>query len=305
MKKDFQRFYGMMPILATPLDEQGNVDTEDIKSLVEYCIGADCKAIGNLAGASEYQYCSYAERELIAKTTVDAVAGRVPVFIGTAACNLPDTIYFTQQAEALGADMIMLCSPPIGFASPDEIFTYYEKVCGSVKLPIIVQDTGNSAGVFTPEFLVKLYNEIENIGYVKAEGGNWLVKLQKLMHIAPEGMQVIGGAAGKNMMQMLRLGVTAYMTGTEAQEIHNAVVQAYLAGDEAKARHLYYNTLVPYLEIYTATSFHTSLKHMLKRRGIIKTENLFFPGREPYNQSDYIISELDHVLDLIDSGELK
>lgn len=304
MNKEFKRFYGMMPILATPIDDEGRVDTEDIVSLVKYCLNADCKAIGTLAGASEYQYCGMEDRELIIKTVVKATGGKVPVFIGTAAPNLPDTLYNTKLAHSLGADMIMLCSPPAGLATPDEIYSYYEKVCASVPLPFIVQDTGNSAGVFTPSFLVKLYNGIENIGYVKAEGGRWLDKLHDLVNIAPDGLQIIGGAAGKNMLQMLRLGVTAYMTGTEAQEIHNAVVQAYLAGDEDRALHLYFTTLLPYLELYTSASFHQSLKHMLKRRGIIKTENLLFPGTEKHMTSDYVMSELDWILDKIEKGQI-
>ena len=302
--KNYKRFYGMMPILATPIDENGDVDSEDIVSLVEYCINAGCCAIGHLAGASEYPWCSREDREIIIRTTVDAVHGRVPVFIGTAANTIKDTAYNTQQAEAMGADMIMLCSPPMGNADQSEIFEYYEKACKSVRLPVIVQDTGASADVFTPEYLVKLYENIENIGYVKAEGGYWQEKLYRLMQIVPDGLQVIGGACGKNMPLMLRLGITAFMTGTEAQEIHNSVVQAYFAGDEDKAIHLYYTKLLPYLELYTATSLHKSLKHMLKRRGIIKTDLLMFPGREKHQISDFVLIELDYILDRIDNNKI-
>ena len=87
------------------------------------------------------------------------------------------------------------------------------------------------------------------------------------------------------MPLMLRMGVKAYMTGTEAVDIHNAVVQAYLSGDEDKALHIYYTRLLPYLELYTATSFHKSLKFMLKRRGVIKTDKLiFFHSEELQNR---------------------
>ena len=294
----------MMPILPTPIDENGNVDREDIDSLVEYSIDAQCKAIGHLAGASEFQYCSREDREIIIDETVRATNGRVPVFIGTAACSLRDTVYNCKQAQALGADMIMLCSPPVGNATQEELFDYYKTACASVTLPVIVQDTGASAGAFTPEYLVKLYEEIENIGYVKAEGGYWQEKLCRLMKIVPEGLQVIGGAAGKNMPLMLRLGITAFMTGTEAQEIHNSVVQAYLAGDEDLSEHLYYTKLLPYLELYTSTSFHKSLKHMLHRRGIIKNEILLFPGKDTGMISDFVIDELDRILDKIDNNKI-
>ena len=297
--KETGHFYGMMPILATPVDSRLNLEEEDLRREVDYCLKAGCKAVGTLGGASEYLYIGRKMRTQIIRTVVSAVNGRVPVFIGTAANSLADTIENSIEAQDLGADLLLLCSPPVGNANADEIYAYYETVAANVSIPIIVQDTGASWPVYAPDFLVRLYEGIENVRYVKAEGGNWLNKLHDLMKIVPDGLQVIGGAAGMKMLQMLRLGITAFMTGTEAQEIHNAVVQAYLSGDEDRAVHLYCTTLSPYLELYT-TSNHTSLKHMLVRRGIFKSDTLIFPGMEHHLQSDFALSELDWILDRID-----
>ncbi len=303
--KKFREFRGMMPILATPLDNNGNVDYEDVTSLCNYALENGAVAIGNLAGASEFQYLSNAEKEKIIKTTVDSVNKRVPVFIGTATTNIGDTVYNSQKAEALGADMLMVCSPIIGDENGDDLMRYYQAVSDAVNIPIIVQDTGAATHQFSPQLLVKLFDEIENIGYVKAEGGYWQERIYQLCKIAPENMQIIGGAAGMCMPLMLRMGVKAYMTGTEAVDIHNAVVQAYLSGDEDKALHIYYTRLLPYLELYTATSFHKSLKFMLKRRGIIKTDTLIFGEQQRGRQSEHIIEELDWMLGKIEAGDIE
>jgi dihydrodipicolinate synthase/N-acetylneuraminate lyase len=304
MSRNFIRFMGMMPILPTTIDENGDIISDDIKALVEYCIKAGSKAIGHLAGASEFNSIAREDRELIIKTLVRDVNGRLPVFMGAAANNVKDSVYNAKTAEALGADLIMLCSPPMGSGTVDELFKYYERVCSAVNIPVIVQDTGGSAANYSPAFLIRLYNEIENIGYVKAEGGQWLQKLHELMQIIPDGLQVIGGAAGKNMMQMLHLGVTAFMTGTEAQEIHNSVVQAYLSGDEDKALHLYCTTLLPYLELFTSTNSRISLKHMLSRRGILSSERILFPANDISPANEFVLRELDWLLDRIDKGNV-
>ncbi len=304
MSKSFQKFRGMMPILPTTIDENGDIITGDIKLLAEYCINAGAKAIGHLAGASEFASIGRDDRELIIKTLVRDVDGRLPVFIGAAANSVKDSVYNAKAAQALGADMIMLCSPPMGSGTADELFGYYDKVCSAVKIPVIVQDTGGASQNFTPEFLIRLYEEIENIGYVKAEGGLWLQKLYELMHTVPDGLQVIGGAAGKNMLQMLHLGVTAFMTGTEAQEIHNGVVQAYLSGDEDKAVHLYCTTLLPYLELFTSSNSRRALKHMLSRRGIISSEAILFPANDISPANDFVTKELDWLLGRIENGDI-
>jgi hypothetical protein len=67
--------------------------------------------------------------------------------------------------------------------------------------------------------------------------------------------------------------------------------------------HLYCTTLLPYLELYT-TSNHTSLKHMLVRRGIFKSSTLIFPGLEHHLKSDFALSELDWMLDRIDKSRI-
>jgi len=302
VKKNYRHFRGMMPILPTPVNGKGDIDREDLVSLVAYCAGAGAVAVGHLAGASEYVAVGREDRDTIIRCVVGAAKGKLPVFIGAAACSVQDTVYNAKAAQDLGADMIMLCSPPYGSGTPEEVFAYYERVCGAGELPVIVQDTGGAWEVFTPDFLIRLYNDIENIGYVKAEGGQWLEKMRQLTLKAPEGMQVIGGAAGKNMMQMLDMGITAFMTGTEAQEIHRSVVDAYLSGDREKAGSLYRMMLMPYLELYCANNYNKALKHTLKRRGIIKNDSLLFPRVEANPVNEYLLGELDRVLEPIEKS---
>lgn len=302
MKKQYRSFHGMMPILPTPVSGKGEICREDLVSLVDYCLGAGAVAVGHLAGASEYIAVGREDRETIIRCVVGAAKGRLPVFIGAAACSVQDSVYNAKAAQDLGADMIMLCSPPYGSGTPDEVFAYYERVCAAVQLPVIVQDTGGSADVFTPDFLIKLYKSIENIGYIKAEGGHWLEKMRQLTRRAPDGMQVIGGAAGKNMMQMLDMGITAFMTGTEAQEIHRQVVDAYLSGDREGADRLYRTALLPYLELYCANNYNKALKHTLKRRGIISSDALLFPRVEANPVNEYLLGELDRILEPIENS---
>lgn len=49
----------------------------------------------------------------------------------------------------------------------------------------------------------------------------------------------------------MRLGVRAFMTGTECTDVHRDVVAAFLAGDEAKADRLFHLTVLPYLYFFS------------------------------------------------------
>lgn len=292
-----------MPIMTTVILENGDIDIESTNRLVDYLLDAGAVAIGHLGGASEHGKIAAEDRLILIKTVVERVKGRVPVFIGAASNSMKGAILNAKNAQELGADMIMLCSPTTGNCKSEELYGYYKNVCNAVNLPVIVQDTGPSANTYTAEFICRLYDTIENVGYVKSESGNYLAKTDKMNKITGGDMPIIGGAAGNHMIQLLRLGVTAFMTGTEAQEIHNAVVQAWLSGNEDLAVDLYFTTLLPYLQMYT-TNNRTFCKYMLHRRGIIANPSpLFPPDYEPADAVQY--RELEWILDRIEHNKIK
>ena len=123
-----------------------------------------------------------------------------------------------------------------------------------------------------------MFNEIENICHVKAEGKNFLDKTQSLLRLSNGKMSVIGGAGGKHLFHLLRFGVTSFMTGTEALDLHGAAVQAYLAGDERRAADIYFQQILPYLQFYLDHS-EELLKWMLLERGVIDCPQVLAPAR--------------------------
>ena len=99
------------------------------------------------------------------------------------------------------------------------------------------------------------------------------------------------------MIHLLRIGVTAFVTGTEALDIHAAVVKAYLDGDEDTAADIYYQRLLPYLLFYSEHN-RELLKGILYRRGIIDCPKVIPPvGKPP--MSDIKWREFEWVLERV------
>lgn len=242
-------FKGQMPILFTTYHQDGSIDVESQKKLIDLLIQGEPAALGHLGGASEYQKLSQMERDLCIATLVERAAGKYPVFIGNTDLSLKQSLANARRAEALGANLLMTCSPIYGHATQAQLFDYYKALCDTVSLPIIVQDTGASSGEYTPEFMARL-SELPNIGYAKCEGPQFLTYTNKLLALVGDRLQVIGGAGGNGMIQLLRLGISAFMTGTEAPEIHSGVIRAYLAGKTEVAEEIFNNCIAPYLFLY-------------------------------------------------------
>ncbi len=221
----------------------------------------------------------------------------MPIFVGTTDIARKTALRQAEEAKDQGASLIMVCSPVMGTLSRAELMRYYEDVGRATDLPIIVQDTGASSSHYTADFILEVSDRVPNVGYVKSEGSNCLPKTKALAEKLNGAVQIIGGSGGYAMPTLLRLGVTAFMTGTECTDVHNDVIQAYFAGDADKADELYYKTILSYLYFFTLNNRYF-LKYMLKRRGIVDEVHMVFPD-DVGVPDPFIIAEMDRTLDNI------
>jgi 4-hydroxy-tetrahydrodipicolinate synthase len=292
------QFKGMTPILVTTIRPSGEIDEESQRNLIRYCLDCGAVAIGHLAFASEFFKLTIPQRAKLISIAVDEVAGRVPVFIGISGPSTAIAIENAKQAQDLGADMVMASIPYVTVPGADDVRRYYEDICKAVPLPVIVQDTVASSSMLTAEVMLKLSAENANLRHAKPEGKGFLAKIAKLKELGGDRMDVMGGFGGLHFIHMLRLGVTSFMTGTEAVDIHGAALQAYLDGDGEKAAQLYYNTLMPYLPHLVDYSEEVP-KRMLHYRGIIAHPNVLEPALPPPRMSEWEWRELVWALERI------
>lgn len=290
-------FRGMMPIMPTAITETGDLDEKSQRRLVHYCLDCGAVAIGHFGFASEFHKIPEDHRRQLIQIIVNEVSGRVPVFIGVTAPSNRMAVNYAKEAESLGADMLMASIPYVNVPDARGTFEYYSRLSEAVSLPIIIQDAGHSASVLTPDLVYRMYCEIERVHYIKAEGKDFLAKTAALTKLSGGKLPIIGGAGGKHMIHMLRLGVTAFMTGTEALDIHASVVDAYLAGDEEEAARIYYERILPYFMFYIDYS-EELLKWMLHTRGVMDCPKVLSPPAAP-PMSDIERQELNWVLERI------
>jgi dihydrodipicolinate synthase/N-acetylneuraminate lyase len=294
MKNPLPPFRGMMPILPTAIHENGEVDEPSQRRLVQYCLKCGAVAIGHLGGASEYFKIADDDRRRLIEIVVDEVQGRVPVFIGATAAATRAAVSHAALAENLGADMLMVAMPYVAKPTREELFDYYRAVAEAVSIPIIIQDTAKSDALLNIDLIWRMYEELPNIHFVKAEGQDFISKSESLLKRSNGTMGVIGGAGGRHMIHLLRIGVTSFMTGTEALDVHSAVVNAFLSGNEDEAADIYYSRLLPYLMFYREHSKEL-LKGILHRRGIIDCPKVIPPtGVAP--MSDVKAEEFEWIL---------
>ncbi len=199
----------MMPILPTAITPDGKIDEKSQRRLVQYCLKNNAVAIGHFGFASEFHKVNDADRRLLTEIIVDEIAGRVPVFIGINSQGFDIALRYAEEAEKLGADIIMAALPIINLPTQEEAYNFYNDISNTSSLPIIIQDIPESANVLSPLLVWKMYQEIENVKYVKAEGAGFISKTQQIIELSKGELEVIGGAGGKSMIHLLRMGITS------------------------------------------------------------------------------------------------
>lgn len=269
------QFRGLMPILPTAIFSNGDVDEVSQRRLVQYCLEGGAVAIGHFGIASEFHKIGDADRRLLTDVIVQEVAGRVPVFIGVTAPSVRMATGYARLAEQQGAQMVMAALPYVNLPNSEGAIDYYRSLAEATSLPIIVQDTPAGSSILTADLLLHLVDENPRIHSVKGEGRDFLQKTATMLQNS-RSISVIGGAGGKHLLHMLRLGVTAFMTGTEAVELHVGAIAAYLRGDEQTAIDIYHQKILPYLMFYLDAP-EELLKTMLYLRGVIDHPTVIAP----------------------------
>ncbi len=282
---------GIFPVLQTPLDANGELDTDSLRRQVAFCIEGGAHGLVYPALGSELQYLSDRERQQLVEVVIGEAAGQVPVVVAVSAPSAAIAVEHARHAARAKANAVMALPPYISPGSPDEILDYYRQIGRAADLPVFVQ---NAAPGVSADFLLRLLNEVENIRYIKEEAHPSAHNLSRVVQAAGDRCDgVFGGAFGRWMLSEMRRGACGFMPAAEVVDVYVQVWDAFQSGDEAMARSIF-NRILPLINLLMLIGLRVS-KEVLVRRGVFKTSLMRWTGSLALDDDDQ--RELDAVLD--------
>ena len=100
---------GAWPVMLTPYTEDNEIDYNAVGKLVDWYIANGLSGIFAVCQSSEMFYLTLDERISLAKATVDAAGGRVPVIAsGHISEEISDQIHELQEISKIGVDAVIL-----------------------------------------------------------------------------------------------------------------------------------------------------------------------------------------------------
>ena len=236
------KYTGIWPVAPTPFHDDGRVDTEGMRRVLDCIIDQGADGICILANFSEQFLISDAERELLTKLCLEHIAGRVPVIVTISHFATQIAVARARLAQDLGADIVMMMAPYHGAllkGNAKQTFEQFQRV-GEVGIPIMVQDAPLSGVDLPVPLLVKMAQEIEMVKLFKIECPRAANKLRALIAEGGDAIEApFDGEEAITLLADLDAGCTGSMTSGMIVDQIKPVITHYLAGRVSAATEAY------------------------------------------------------------------
>ncbi|MEE1304298.1 MAG: 4-hydroxy-tetrahydrodipicolinate synthase [Agathobacter sp.] len=232
-------FKGAGVAIVTPMLENEEINYTKLEELINMQIDGGTDAI-IIAGTTGESAClSMEEHEEVIKAAVEFTKNRVPVIAGTGSNCTKTAIQLSQEAEAAGADGLLVVTPYYNKATQDGLVKHYSAIAKSTKCPIIMYNVPSRTGCnLLPETVATLFNMEDNIVGLKEATGN-MAQASKTMNLTDGKLDMYSGEDGL-VLPLLSIGasgVISVWSNIAPGKVHD-LCDSFFKGDLARAQKL-------------------------------------------------------------------
>ncbi|GGF74287.1 4-hydroxy-tetrahydrodipicolinate synthase [Azorhizobium oxalatiphilum] len=130
-------FRGSLTALVTPFRD-GALDEKAFRGLVDWQITEGTNALVPVGTTGESPTLSHDEHKRVIDWAVSESAGRVPVMAGAGSNDTATAIEFSQHAEKVGAQGLLVVTPYYNKPSQEGMYQHFAAIAKSTSLPIFI-----------------------------------------------------------------------------------------------------------------------------------------------------------------------
>jgi len=231
---------GSIVALITPMQEDGSVDYDALRRLIDWHVAEGTNCIGVVGTTGESPTVSVEEHCEIIRVAVDHAKGRVPIMAGAGGNSTREAIELSKYAKKVGADCTLSVVPYYNKPSQEGIYQHYKAIAEAVDIPMVLYNVpGRTVADMQVDTVLRLAQVPGIVGVKEATGeidrAAWLIKR------APKGFSIYSGDDGTAIALMLMGGhgdvsVTANVAPRAMHELCMAAIEG--RAREATAIHL-------------------------------------------------------------------
>ncbi len=239
-----RKFRGTGVALVTPFKENGNVDYEGLKKVIEHTIKGKVEYLVSLGTTGESATLTKDEKLKVLEFTIETVRGRVPVVAGFGGNNTAEVIDSIKHFHFDGVEAILSVSPYYNKPTQEGIYHHYKAIADASPVPVILYNVpSRTSSNVLAQTTLRLAKDCDNIIGIKEASGDFQ-QVMTIIRDKPGDFFVVSGDDAITMPLVLLGcdGVISVIANAFPKEF-SEMVRAALNHDIIRSRKLQYKLL--------------------------------------------------------------
>jgi 4-hydroxy-tetrahydrodipicolinate synthase len=252
--------------MVTPFDDKGAVDYDQAKRLAKALLDSGSDGLVITGTTGEGPTLSAEEKIRLYAEVKEAIGSRGAVIAGTTDNDTAKSIELSAEAEAAGADALLLTVPAYNKPPQEGLYQHFKAIAESTSLPCVLYNvTSRTSLNMTDETTIRL-SHIDNIVGVK-EAGSDLNQITRIIDGAGDGFRVWSGNDDETFSIMATGGygvvsVLSHLVGSQIKQMMGYLLEGDV--EKAAAEH---RRLLPLFKVMFIVSNPIPLKYSLNHVG--------------------------------------
>jgi len=262
------KFYGTGIAIVTPFHENGQVDYDGLKNLVNFLIDGGVEYLVSSGTTGESVTLNSEEKKKVWAYTAEVVKGSVGLVAGIGGNNTHEVVEQIKQFDTTGYDAILSASPSYNKPTQEGIYQHYKAIAENSPLPIILYNVPSRTGSnITADTTITLAHDFKNIIGIKEASGNF-DQFNQIMRDKPEEFVLISGddPVAFPMIALGAIGVISVIGNALPRQLSN-MIRLCLNGNFKAAQQSHYE-LIDFTRLMFIEGSPAGVKTALKQLGV-------------------------------------
>lgn len=161
---------GIIPPMITPLTEDGKLDIDGLKRLIDHLISGGIHGVFILGTNGEAPSLSYELRKELITEACNYVNKRIPVLVGITDTSFEGSVDIANHSKEAGADAVVIAPPYYMPISQIEMVEYLEDLVPKLPLPFMMYNMPSCTKMHMTVDTIKRSKELGAIGVKDSSG---------------------------------------------------------------------------------------------------------------------------------------
>ena len=227
---------GSIVALVTPFHEDGSVNFEKLKELLDWHIANSTDGILVLGTTGESSTMTHEEDDEVARVSISHVNHRVPIIVGAGSNCTQTAVEKAVRYADMGADALLMISPYYNTANRRGMVEHFRQVADVTSCPIILYNVPGRTGCSISEDVVAELSKHPNICGIKEASGS-ITYAARIARYVNDDFAMYSGNDDMitSMLSLGASGVISVLANVVPKQAHD-IVASWHAGDVKASR---------------------------------------------------------------------